>query len=57
MNGTKKEVASFSPEALKEKYRREKRLRADGNSQDAGLIELPRTWRKGDDFAGLEVTR
>ena len=57
MNGTKKEVASFSPEALKEKYRREKRLRADGNSQDAGLIELPRTWRKGGDFAGLEVTR
>jgi hypothetical protein len=35
MSESKKGVASFSPQALREKYRleREKRLRADGNAQ------------------------
>ncbi|ATB37922.1 monooxygenase [Cystobacter fuscus] len=39
MNTTKKGEASFSPEALKEKYRieREKRLRPDGNTQYVDL--------------------
>jgi cyclohexanone monooxygenase len=42
MSGTKKGEASFSPEALKAKYRleREKRLRPDGNTQYIGLSSL-----------------
>ncbi|QRN93536.1 NAD(P)/FAD-dependent oxidoreductase [Archangium violaceum] len=42
MNATKKDVTSFSPEALREKYRleREKRLRPDGNAQYRDLSGL-----------------
>jgi cation diffusion facilitator CzcD-associated flavoprotein CzcO len=47
MNAPKKDVPSFSPEALKEKYRleREKRLRPDGSAQ---YLELSRVYEDFD---------